>query len=129
MKFSITALLSKEQSEAWILAHFHPDGLKCPTCGTSVQRAAVFRNTKRSQLTVYRCRVCGKTYNLYTGTVFQSRHLTPQQVVLFLRGVLKNESSSILALELQLNYITVLQLRRALEAQMPPIEQIDDEAS
>ncbi len=36
---------------------------------------------KKSQLTVYRCRVCNITYNLYSGTIFQRRHFTPQQAM------------------------------------------------
>ncbi len=81
-----------------------------------MEKAREFRQTKRSQLTVYRCQ-CGKPYNLYTGTVFQQRHLTPQQAVLFLRGVCKGESTNILAAELGLNYKMALQLRHNLQAQ------------
>ena len=116
MEFPIITLLDQEQSKDWLLAHFHPDGLKCPHCGASVADASPFRETKRSQLTVYRCRVCRRVYNLYTGTVFQQRHLTPAQAVLLIRGVLKGEPSNVLAAELDLNYLTVLQLRHALQA-------------
>ena len=55
-------------------------------------------------------------YNLYTNTVFQQRHLTPQQVVLLLRGVLKGETSAELADEVDVNYQTVLDIRRDLQA-------------
>jgi transposase-like protein len=111
MEFPITELLDIEQSEKWIEEHFHPDGLKCPRCGASVEEAHLFRTTKRSQLTVYRCNRCGQTYNLYSGTVFQQRHLTPQQVILLLRGVLKGEPSTTLAAELEVSYKTVLDIR------------------
>jgi len=94
------------------MEHFHPEGLKCPRCQRAVSDAHEFRQTKRSRLTVYRCNQCGKTYNLYSGTVFQQRHLTPQQVVLLVRGFLKGEPSNVLAAELNVNYLTVLQLRR-----------------
>lgn len=46
--------------------------------------------------------------------MFEQRHLTPQQVVLLLRGVLKGEPSNTLAAELDLNYKTVLAVRRDL---------------
>jgi hypothetical protein len=74
-----------------------------------------FRVTKKSELQVHRCRHCQGIYNLYSGTVFEHRHLRPQQAVLLVRGVLKGEPSKVVAAELGLDYITVLQLRRKLQ--------------
>lgn len=115
MEFPITGLLSAEESEQWILGHFHPQGLKCPWCQSPVERANLFRVTRKSKLKVYRCRDCKHIYNLYTNTVLQQHHLTPQQVVLLLRGILKGETTKELAAELELNYLTVLNLRRELQ--------------
>ena len=115
MEFPITDLLSPEQSEQWLMKHFHPEGLKCPGCQATIERANVFRVTRKSDLKVYRCKDCQSIYNLYTGTVFQQRHIRPQQAVLLIRGVLKGEPSDVLARELKLNYVTVLQLRRKLQ--------------
>jgi transposase-like protein len=112
MEFSITDILSPAESTRWILQYFHPHGLLGPKCGDSVANASVFRTTKKSQLTVYRCRQCNTVYNLYTNTIFQQRHLTPQQVVLLLRGVMKGEASITLAGELRVSPQTVLDLRR-----------------
>jgi transposase-like protein len=129
MEFPIIDLLQQEECEAWIIAHFHPGGLKCPTCGASVTEASPFRRTEKSQLTVYRCRRCRHVYNLYSGTLFQQRHLRPAQVVLLMRGVLKGEASNVLAVELGLHYLTVLQLRRAIQKraqQMQPTTPLDD---
>ena len=89
MEFSIVELLDYERSVAWIKEYFHPEGFKCPQCGARVEQAREFRQTERSQLIVYRCRVCEIPYNLYTGTVFQQRHITPMQVVLLMRGAAK----------------------------------------
>jgi len=89
--------------------------LRCPGCQAGVDEAHPFRATRESQLQTYRCNHCGSVYNLYTGTVFQQRHLTPQQVVLLLCGVLKGEPSKPLAAELGLDYKTVLELRRELQ--------------
>jgi transposase-like protein len=129
MEFPITDQLDEEECETWIMAHFHPEGLKCPTCGASVAEASPFRRTEKSQLTVYRCRRCRHVYNLYSGTLFQQRHLRPAQVVLLMRGVLKGEASNVLAAELGLHYLTVLQLRRAIQEraqQMQPTTPLDD---
>lgn len=115
MEFPITGLLSAEESEQWIVEHFHPQGLKCPWCQSPVERASLFRVTRKSRLKVYRCRDCKHIYNLYTNTILQQHHLTPQQVVLLLRGILKGETTNELAAELELNYLTVLNLRRELQ--------------
>lgn len=116
MEFAINELLEEAASEAWLERHFHPTGMKCSRCGMSRENSYVFRQTKRSQVRVYRCRECGQIYNVYTGTVFQQRHLRPSQVVLLLRGVVKGESTRSIAAELGLNYQTVLRLRHALQA-------------
>lgn len=115
MEFPITELLSLEESEQWILEHFHPRGLKCPWCQSPVERANLFRVTRKSKLKIYRCRDCKHIYNLYTNTVLQQHHLTPQQAVLLLRGILKGETTNELAAELELNYLTVLTLRREVQ--------------
>lgn len=114
MEFPITDLLSLTESTQWILDYFYPQGLKCPKCGDAAANAYVFRITKKSQLTVYRCRECNTVYNLYTNTIFQQCHLTPQQVILFLRGVLKGEATITLAAELKVSPQTILNLRRDL---------------
>ena len=115
MEFPITALLSQEESEQWILEHFHPQGLKCPWCQVPVERANLFRVTRKSKLQVYRCRDCKRIYNLYTNTILQQHHLRPQQAVLLLRGILKGETTNELAAELELSYLTVLTLRREIQ--------------
>jgi hypothetical protein len=53
---------------------------------------------------------------VYSRTVFEQRHLTPAQVILLLRGVMKGEPSRTLAAELGLHEVTVLELRRDLQA-------------
>lgn len=112
MEIPITDLLSATESTQWILQHFHPQGLMCPKCGAPGANASVFRTTKKSQLSVYRCRTCHTVYNLSTNTIFQQCHLAPPQVVLFLRGVLKGEASITLAAELSVSPQTILNLRR-----------------
>jgi len=115
MEFPITDLLDQPKCEAWILAHFHPTGLRCPRCGATVGNAHRFRRTAKSGLQVYRCNECEQAYNLYSGTVLQQRHLTPHQVVLLLRGILKGEPAKTLAGELALHYTTVLEIRHDLQ--------------
>ena len=92
MRFPITQLLDEQESQISIEKPFHPHGLKCPAC--SSKEARQFRTTETSRLQVYRCWHCDKTYNLYSGTTFEKKHLRPEQVVMLLRGVCKGEPSS-----------------------------------
>jgi transposase-like protein len=113
MIFPITDLLDDGRSETWLLEHFHPKGLRCPKCGSTRRR--FFRETEASRLTVYRCLQCEGIYNLYSGTLFEKKHLRPSQVVLLLRGVSRGESSMRLAEELGVSRSTVHELRKELQ--------------
>ena len=66
---------------------------------------------------MYRCRQCGKTYNLYSKTVFEHRQFSAPQVVMLLRGVLQGQSSAHLARELEMSRTTILGIRRAIQEQ------------
>jgi transposase-like protein len=111
-------------SVVWLQKHFHPNGLKCPHCGTGVDEAHAFRRTKTSGLLVYRCRACQGVYNLYSGTVFEGRHLRPAQVVLVVRGVCKGEPTASLARELKVSRQTALGLRHRLQAHAEKLQPI-----
>src|SRR3954464_3070645 len=113
MIFPITDLLDDEQSKQWILEHFHPEGLRCPKCDSTRRR--FFRETEISKLTVYPCLQCEGIYNLYSGTLFEKKHLRSSQVVLLLRGVAKGESSMRLSEELGVSRSTVQELRKELQ--------------
>jgi transposase-like protein len=128
MIFPITDLLDDYQGERWLLEHFHPEGLRCPKCDSARRRR--FRETEPSRLIVYRCLECEGTYNLYSGTLFEKKHLRPSQVVLFLGGLAKGESSMSLAEELGVSRTTVHELRKELQAnarRLQPEEPLVDE--
>lgn len=122
MDFPVTDLMNDKASEEWILQHFHPTGFRCPHCGAAWSNAAEFRTTRRSQLTVYRCRDCQGVYNLYSGTIFAERHLRPAQVVRLVRGVLKGESAATLARELGMSRTTLTELRHLIQQNAAAIQ-------
>ena len=129
MDFPIVSLLDEERAQAWVLKHFHPQGLCCPGCQASVEEARHFRKTQTSGLQVYRCKGCQSVYNLYSGTVFAGTQFRPSQVVLLLRGINQGVSSSQLARELDITRQTVLSLRRKLQAsaeKMQPQDALPD---
>jgi transposase-like protein len=116
MDFPILEICDDELGEGWLRKYFHPRGLHCPTCGTSVKHARDFGRTRRSQVTRHRCHHCQTVYTVYTGTVFANKHLRPAQVILLLRGVCKGESTASLSRELHVAYDTVHHLRQQLHA-------------
>ena len=116
MDFPITSLLDAATSYRWLLRHFHPDGLKCVHCRASVEQARHFRTTKRSQVPVYRCKLCQGVYTLYSGTLFAGTHFRPAKVVLLLRGIFKGEPSQQLARELKIARQSAHHYRHAVQA-------------
>ncbi len=129
MDFPIQSLIDEKQAEAWVLNHFHSQGLCCPKCQASVSEARNFRKTATSGLQVYRCKRCASPYNLYSQTVFAGTQLRPSQVVLLLRGVCQGVSSAQLGRELGLSRQTVLSLRRKLQSsaeQLQPEDALPD---
>ncbi len=116
MDFPIIDLLDDETCTAWLMQHFHPDGLACPHCGAPHTHARFFRVNRGSGLEVYRCQRCAGIYHLYSGTVFEGSQLTPMHVVLLLRGVLQGQPSKQLAREIGLTEKTVLKWRHRLHA-------------
>jgi transposase-like protein len=116
IEFPIVDLMSSQSSYEWLVAYFHPQGLVCPRCGATLPEARAFRVTKSSQVPDYRCRACDKTYNVYSQTVFEGRHLKPEQVILLVRGVVKGEQAQILANEVGVCRQTVQLIRQQLQA-------------
>ena len=132
MDFPILDLLDDEISEAWLLKHFHPQGMGCPHCHSGHNGARYFRANSGSGLPVYRCQHCQGIYHLYSGTIFEGSQLTPSQVVLLLRGFLQGQSSAHLSRELGLAYKTVLKWRRRVQAnavRLQPDTRLTDKAA
>jgi transposase-like protein len=132
MDFPIIDLLDEELSVAWLMKHFHPDGLKWVHCQHAHSGAQFFRANRGSGLPVYRCHRCQGIYHLHSGTVFEGCQLTPSQVVLLLRGFVQGQSSAQLSRELGLAYKTILQWRRRVQAnaeRLQPNTPLADEAS
>ena len=116
MDFPIIDLLDEDVSVAWLLKHFHPNGLKCPHCQADHDQARCFRTNVGSGLPVFRCNRCDGLYHLYSGTLFEGSQLTPAQVVLLLRRFLQGQSSAQLSRQLDLASKTVLKWHRRLQA-------------
>ena len=124
MDFPIVELMDRDLCQQWLERYFHPEGLHCLHCQARQKEARWFRQTKRSQVDVYRCERCDGVYNVYSGTVFAGRQFRPEQAILMLRGVCQRKSSAQLARELELSRPTVLEVRHLLQANAE-LEQAD----
>ena len=63
----------------------------------------------------YKCRVCGKVYNLFTDTLWQGARYPCRKIVLLMRGVAQGVSTQHLAQELGLDRSHVLKKRHAIQ--------------
>ena len=68
-----------------------------------------------SNVEVYRCRDWKGISNLYSGTVFEGRHFTPEQVAWFMHAVLQGIPGAKIAREMQISRVTVTEVRHALQ--------------
>jgi hypothetical protein len=58
--FSITDLLDASICMIWLERHLHPEGWKCPHCGSTARR--LFRQQRH--FLAYRCRACDGYYTI-----------------------------------------------------------------
>ena len=112
--FPITDLLDDSICMIWLERHLHPDGLKCPHCGSADRR--LFRQQRH--FPAYRCRSCDGYYTLLTGTAFEKTRQRPATLVLLLRGVAKGESTARLARELGISRKQLHTLRQRLQTNL-----------
>jgi len=109
---------SSQESYAWLMEHFHPNGLVCPRCGSELKQARLFRKRQVTGVDDYRCRKCTKTFNVYSGTVFEGRRLTPEQATLILQGIVRGERAQHLAREVGVCRQTIQAIRHQMETKV-----------
>ena len=63
MRFPITDLLDEQECYDFLLHTLHPDGLKCPE-GHQLPPDQAPHDVSRAPVVDYRCRICGRVYNL-----------------------------------------------------------------
>ena len=112
LDFPIDELMDDSICTLWLERHLHPQGLKCPHCGSGTRR--LFR--AQGHFPAYRCRACEGYYTLLTGTVFAKTQQRPATLVLLLRGTAKGEPTARLARELGVSRKQLHTLRQRLQA-------------
>jgi transposase-like protein len=112
--FPITELLDDNDCMLWLERYLHPDGVKCPHCGSTAGR--LFRSQR--YFPAYRCRACDGYYTLLTGTAFEKTRQRPATLVLLLRGLAKGEPTAQLARELGLSRKQLHTLRQRIQTNL-----------
>jgi len=74
-------LLDKERCYHELRMRMHPDGLSC-SCGSQERMG---HGKTAAGFPVFRCRACGKTYTILSGTPFSGTKLDARRIVLFMR--------------------------------------------
>ena len=110
MAFPITELLDEQACYEFLLRVLHPKGLQCPV-GQSLAAGQAPHMSDRAPVVDYRCRRCGKGFNVFTNTLGRGTHYSCRQVVLLVRGFAQGVPTLHRARELKLDYETVLTRR------------------
>lgn len=116
MEFPITELMDEQACYEFLLGVLQPKGLHCPE-GHKVTRGQAPHMSDRAPLVDYRCRKCGKVFNLLTGTLWSGTHYSCRQIVLILRGFAQGVPTLHLAKELKVDYETLLNRRHRWQEQ------------
>jgi transposase-like protein len=116
MAFPITELLDEEACYEFLVSVLHPQGLQCPA-GHRVEAGQAPHMNDRAPVVDYRCRRCGKVFNVFTTTLWKGTHYSCRQVVLLVRGFAQGVPTLHLARELKLDYETVLTRRHGWQEQ------------
>ena len=114
--FPITELMDEQACYEFLVSVLHPKGLQCPV-GHRVAAGQAPHMSDRAPVVDYRCRQCGKVFNVFTNTLWSGTHYSCRQVVLLVRGFAQGVSTLHLAKELKLDYETVLTRRHGWQEQ------------
>ena len=101
MLFPIDDLLDETACYELLLSVLHPKGLRCPQ-GHELPADQAPHDRHREPVVDYRCRACGKVFNVFTGTPLQGVRFPPGRLILILRGFCQGVTTQHLAQELDL---------------------------
>ena len=113
IEFPIGPLMHEEKCYEFLMNILSPEGLCCPQ-KHAVPAGQAPHKRNRVPVMKYRCRQCGKVFDLFTGTFFQGTHHPCSTLVLILRGFFKSVPTLHLAKELGIDYSTLFYRRQAI---------------
>jgi len=117
IRFALTEMLDEEACYNYLVAALHPNGLQCPLGHRLPQGQAPHRRV-RAPVMDYRCRVCGKVFNAFSGTVWRKTKYRPSVLVQILKGIAQGTPTQHLAFELRIDRSTLTARRQQIQAQL-----------
>lgn len=113
MDFPLEPLLDPQSCYDFLLDLLHPHGLGCPR-GHPLADCYVHER-HRAPILHYRCKSCGRCFNLFTDTVLQATKYNAVQIVQLLRGIAQGVSTAQLAREIGVDRKWLLVRRHQLQ--------------
>src|SRR3989304_4099726 len=98
MDFPLGDLLDLARCYGFLVCLLQPKGLGCPN-GHPLEEAFVHKRD-RAPILDYRCKTCGRCFNLFTGTVWQGTKYNEVQIVQLLHGIAEGKPPAPLAREM-----------------------------
>lgn len=114
MDFPLGDLLDPQRCYAFLVSLLHPSGLGCPN-GHPLQEAFVHKRD-RTPILDYRCKTCGRCFNVFTGTVLRGIKYNEIQVVQLLHGIAEGKPTAQLAREMGVDRKGLLIRRHQLQS-------------
>ena len=114
MLFPIDDLLDESACYRLLLQAIHPEGLRCPK-GHELPDDQAPHDRHREPVVDYRCRTCGKVFNVFTGTPLQGVRFSPARLIIILRGFCQGVTTLHLSQELGVGRRNLLRLRHRVQ--------------
>ena len=116
IRFSLNEFLCPQRCYDFLLKVLHPNGLACPQ-GHPLPADQAPHDRHRAPIMDYRCRQCGKVFNVFTDTVWEKSRYTCETILLILQGIVQGKSTKHLAEELDLDRSWLLKRRHQIQSQ------------
>ena len=114
MLFPIDDLLDEAACYRLLLQALHPKGLRCPQ-GHELPDDQAPHDRHREPVVDYRCRACGKVFNVFTDTPLQGVRFSPARLIMILRGFCQGVTTLHLSQELGAGRRNLLKLRHRVQ--------------
>ena len=115
LRFPIGDLLDERTCYEFLLHLLHPTGLACAH-GHPLPPGQAPHDRHRTPILDYRCRECGRVFNLFTRTIWSKSQYPCSTIVLILRGIAQGTPTNHLAQELGIDRGHLLERRHAIQA-------------
>lgn len=116
LAFPISDLMNEQKCYEFLTEVLHPAGLRCPN-GHTLPDDQQPHDRSRAPIVNYRCRQCGRVFNIFSETMLSGISFSSCEIVLMLRGFVQGDPTKQIALELKRDYSNLLKWRHRLQAQ------------